>query len=278
MSKPHHRRGESVSDRKRAANRANAKKSTGPRTPEGKARVSLNALTHGLTAHAAVLPLENPDHFEKFAWALRADLRPSGFLQTLLAERIIDLAWKLRRSSVAQTELACRLLDDHIHAHETAVKEGAYVGPFVAMNGADMVAEGVDDRDAGPGKQKPAAYLRLDLYADRLQRAMLAALMRLRREQERADDEGAASGTPADVEVELANDVAENSAMKNKATADETEDEDYVDLRSFIRYPWSEKAAEEQAEADNANSQNKATAGPEAQAAADAPPPAAAGG
>src|SRR3954466_4382379 len=92
--------------------KANAKKSTGPRTPEGKARVSLNALTHGLTASTAVLPFENRDHFEKFAAALRAELRPAGFLQTLLCERVIDAAWKLRRASRAQCDLVCRLCDE----------------------------------------------------------------------------------------------------------------------------------------------------------------------
>ena len=35
------------------ANRANAQRSTGPRTPTGKARSSLNALRHGILAKAA---------------------------------------------------------------------------------------------------------------------------------------------------------------------------------------------------------------------------------
>src|SRR5688572_19028018 len=43
-----------MSSRKRiAANRRNARKSTGPRTEEGKARSSRNATTHGLTAQVA---------------------------------------------------------------------------------------------------------------------------------------------------------------------------------------------------------------------------------
>jgi hypothetical protein len=39
-----------VSQARAKANRANAKRSTGPRTVEGKARVSKNALRHGLSA------------------------------------------------------------------------------------------------------------------------------------------------------------------------------------------------------------------------------------
>jgi hypothetical protein len=206
---------------------------------------------------------------------LRAELRPSGFLQTLLAERIIDLAWKLRRSCVAQTEIASRLLDEDLHQHVVAVQHGAYDGPYLPLTGAQIVADGVE---GGEGLGENAAYLRLDLYADRLQRAMLGALMRLRREQQRAAAAGGPSDAPADVEVELGEDQAENNAMKNKATAGEPSEEDFVNLRSFIHYPWGEKAAGERSSADNANSQNKATAGPEAPAPAGAETTVASGG
>jgi hypothetical protein len=48
-----------ASDRQISANRANALKSTGPRTDTGKANSAQNALTHGLTAQAALLRNEN---------------------------------------------------------------------------------------------------------------------------------------------------------------------------------------------------------------------------
>src|SRR5690349_8436328 len=44
-----------ASEKQIAANRRNARRSTGPRTPAGKVRAALNALTHGLTTQAADL-------------------------------------------------------------------------------------------------------------------------------------------------------------------------------------------------------------------------------
>ena len=48
-----------ISEKQLDANRRNAQLSTGPQTPEGRAAVRHNALTHGLTAQYAVLPQEN---------------------------------------------------------------------------------------------------------------------------------------------------------------------------------------------------------------------------
>ena len=45
-----------ISEKKAAANQLNAKKSTGPRTAEGKEKSKHNAVTHGLTARSALLP------------------------------------------------------------------------------------------------------------------------------------------------------------------------------------------------------------------------------
>ena len=60
------------------ANRNNAKKSTGPRTEQGKAASSQNALKHGLLARDAVLPGEDPADYEAQIAALEADIQPEG--------------------------------------------------------------------------------------------------------------------------------------------------------------------------------------------------------
>ncbi|MHB9026646.1 MAG: hypothetical protein ACYC7E_21145, partial [Armatimonadota bacterium] len=64
-------------ERQNEANRQNAQHSTGPRTPEGKARSSMNALKHGFFAKEALLPQEDAAEFTTFADALRDDLQPS---------------------------------------------------------------------------------------------------------------------------------------------------------------------------------------------------------
>ena len=52
-----------TSDRKIAANRANAAKSTGPKTPRGKRNSSRNGIRHGLLASVILIEGESRDRF-----------------------------------------------------------------------------------------------------------------------------------------------------------------------------------------------------------------------
>lgn len=86
-----------TSARKAAANRRNAQKSTGPKTPEGKNASRLNAVKHGLLSQEILLPGENEGVFRQFDERLRAELQPLGELENLLVDRIIEASWRLRR-------------------------------------------------------------------------------------------------------------------------------------------------------------------------------------
>jgi hypothetical protein len=86
-----------TSEARMHANRRNARKSTGPRTPEGKGRVAHNAVRHGILCDLAVLPTESRAEFEEFRDALVGDLAPLGGLEQVLAERIVAGSWRLRR-------------------------------------------------------------------------------------------------------------------------------------------------------------------------------------
>ena len=81
-----------------AANRANAEKSAGPRTPEGKSRSRRNALKHGLTAnHLILLQNEDPDEFVSFHDKVSAQLAPKTELGALEVDRLVGLLWRMRR-------------------------------------------------------------------------------------------------------------------------------------------------------------------------------------
>ena len=86
-----------TSEKKAQANRRNALKSTGPRTPEGKAAVRLNALKHGILSQAVLLPGEDEEALRELGQNLKVELQPVGELESLLVDRIIASYWRLRR-------------------------------------------------------------------------------------------------------------------------------------------------------------------------------------
>ena len=87
-------------------------KSTGPRTPEGKAISSQNALKHGLNARDVVLKDdEEREEFAKLLTDLAAELNPDGVLETLLFNRLLRASWDLRRVERMEAEQAAEGLD-----------------------------------------------------------------------------------------------------------------------------------------------------------------------
>jgi len=91
-----------TSDKQREANRLNAKKSTGPKTARGKARVSRNALKHGLLAKDVVVEglqgSESQADFDALLADFCRELRPNGLIEETLVERIATCYWRLRRA------------------------------------------------------------------------------------------------------------------------------------------------------------------------------------
>ena len=84
------------------ANRANAQKSTGPRTAEGKAVAAQNAVRHGLLAKEVVVRGEDPGEFELYRQQMLEELAPAGLMEETLAQRIVGLSWRLRRAERLQ--------------------------------------------------------------------------------------------------------------------------------------------------------------------------------
>jgi hypothetical protein len=79
------------------ANRRNAQKSTGPRTSEGKAVASQNSLKHGLSARKDVIGSESQAEYDQYRERILGELNPISPMETMLAERIVSLSWRLVR-------------------------------------------------------------------------------------------------------------------------------------------------------------------------------------
>src|ERR1700757_3268620 len=92
-----------ISDKQLEANRRNALKSTGPKTGEGKARSSMNALRHGLTAAQAVLPHENEDDYEKIREGMLESYAPENPAEQALVEELVIAYWRLMRMHRVET-------------------------------------------------------------------------------------------------------------------------------------------------------------------------------
>jgi hypothetical protein len=86
------------------ANRCNAQKSTGPCTPEGKAVVSQNAVKHGLSARQNIISSESQAEFELYRDQMLAELDPASPMESMLAERIVSLFWRLKRVGRIQNQ------------------------------------------------------------------------------------------------------------------------------------------------------------------------------
>ncbi len=88
-----------------AANRRNAEASTGPRTAEGKARVSRNSTTFGLYSAGDVVRPEEESLYQAFCEDFQKQLAPQGAMETTLAAEIVHAAWRLRRCAAAESSL-----------------------------------------------------------------------------------------------------------------------------------------------------------------------------
>jgi hypothetical protein len=94
-----------ISQKQLDANRRNALKSTGPRTPQGKAAVRLNALKHSLHAQEIVTSPKEQAEFDRVFAAFLDDLRPNAPAETALVRQIAETSWRIALLRSYETQL-----------------------------------------------------------------------------------------------------------------------------------------------------------------------------
>jgi hypothetical protein len=152
----------SPSEARVRANRLNAQKSTGARTPEGKKRSSLNATRHGLLAQTLHLPEEEMSAYHEFTVAYVKDLNAVGFVETQLANACADLQFRLNRIAAAEHNLFSMGHAEHGDLWETGHPES-----HTALTFAETL------------RRSPDPLKLLSLYEQRLSRRFQQTLKQL---------------------------------------------------------------------------------------------------
>ncbi|MEN6578245.1 MAG: hypothetical protein ABFD90_18010 [Phycisphaerales bacterium] len=180
------------------ANRLNARKSTGPRTAEGKERASQNALKHGLLAREAVIQGEAPEEFEHYREGMLAELAPAGAVEAMLAERVVGLSWRLRRAERLQNA-AFAALDEGEPAPLLEARHEEW--KQLKGNEWDRGLSGLFDEDTALGKVVVADFAearvldRLLMYERRIESSLYRTMAQLRKEREACQARAATAAT-----------------------------------------------------------------------------------
>lgn len=91
-----------TSERQIAANRRNAQRSTGPRSPEGREISSRNSQRHGVLSQRVTTDIEENELYERMLNSFMDEYGPRSETEILLVERLANLFWRERR--LIQTE------------------------------------------------------------------------------------------------------------------------------------------------------------------------------
>jgi hypothetical protein len=183
------------------ANRRNGTLSSVPKTAEGKAASSQNALKHGLLSRQVLLPEELETEFAEFARPLQAELNPQGELEFALSEQIVGLLWRLERAGKLEAGVLfwqrC-LLQNPLKGNDYNVRAKDYNysvyyrerARTIAWQTRENALRHADDRGAYELATLGEAYIRgenslakLSRYESAMQRNLMRALHELQRLQ-----------------------------------------------------------------------------------------------
>jgi hypothetical protein len=143
------------------------------RTKEGRARSSMNALRHGLTARTVVLPTEDMDAYQAFSKEIADSLAAKTPVERQFAQTVADNQWRINR---------IRSIEDGMLGMGHFEAAGDFDCPSTLIHSAMTAARAFRDRSQ--------AFVNLSIYEQRLHRSMKEALRQLRELQtERRDRE-----------------------------------------------------------------------------------------
>ena len=187
-----------ISEKQLAANRANAQRSTGPNTPQGKARARYNGVRHGLTGRVIVLPTEDLAAYRKFFEELVESFHPETPFERQLAQTIADTQWRLNRARSIEDGMFCA--GSFGPAGDVVVECPPAAGPQRPLQWHWPCPREAEEAENTNGQGHPEihamlaasrvfqqdskSFLNLTLYEQRLHRSQKQALQQLQELQE----------------------------------------------------------------------------------------------
>src|SRR4051794_27868161 len=116
-----------ISPARLAANRANSRRSTGPRTPRGKSVSKMNGLVHGMRAESEVLPGEDAEELRRRHVAWADELGVETEAERRLVRAAVDASWRIdrcrRAEAAALTRKVLKAGDDYDDALAAEVEQ-----------------------------------------------------------------------------------------------------------------------------------------------------------
>jgi len=94
-----------ISEKQHEANCRNAQQSCGPKTPEGKAAVRLNALIYGLRARTLIIPGENKEEYQQHYGTLVTELQPIDEVERMQVQQMAIAHWLLARIAYGESQI-----------------------------------------------------------------------------------------------------------------------------------------------------------------------------
>jgi hypothetical protein len=98
------------------ASRQNGALSSGPVTPEGKARAARNSTKHGLTGGPTVLPNESQKEYDAFKKSYLDTWQPGTLAERDMVEQMVAARWRLARIEQMETAILTAAFEREMEA------------------------------------------------------------------------------------------------------------------------------------------------------------------
>ena len=206
-----------TSDRQKQANQENAKKSTGPKTEQGKTKAKFNARRHGLTGQFTCMSEGDELAYNDFRDNLLATLKPHGAYESQLAITIIQNHWSVNRMQSIEVNIYADGAD-HLY-------DKVNVGDANVHAGVTMVRTFMED---------DRYFSNIALYITRMNRVTVSTETRLKALQKERKDEEAQAAHEAELLLRLAaynNQTLEDIGLT--PTKSET-GEEQIEINGFV--------------------------------------------